>query len=126
MSLSLCNSYPATLWASIMFYSPETCGGDGRDFEMMGWWRVEPGACARVYANDLADLNRYWYYYAHSADGAVWAGPYGASVRRSAFGGSQACYGTQSVGSGGELDEQISFRELDVGDHDDYTLTFVS
>jgi hypothetical protein len=27
---------------SIMFYSPETCGGGGGDFEMMGWWRVEP------------------------------------------------------------------------------------
>jgi hypothetical protein len=44
MGLVLCNSYPTTIWTSIMFYSPETCGGDGDDFEMMGWWGLTPGS----------------------------------------------------------------------------------
>ena len=106
-----------------MFYSPETCGGDGGNFEMMGWWRIEPGACALVYANDLADLNQYWYYFAEAADGSVWAGPFQASVPLTPFGGLQACWGAQS---GGGDNEQVGYRELDVGDNDDYTLTFVS
>lgn len=124
MGLTLCNSYPSTVWTAIMFYSPETCGGDGGDFEMMGWWRIEPGSCASVYANDLEDLNRYWYYFAHAADGTVWAGPFGASVPRTAFGGGQACWGSQMGGS--TEFEEIGFRQLDIGDNDNYTLTLTA
>lgn len=58
MGLVLCNSYPTTIQTSIMFYSPESCGGDGGNFEKMGWWRIAPGSCALVYANDLEDVNR--------------------------------------------------------------------
>jgi len=123
MGLTVCNSYPNTVWASIMFYSPETCGGEGGDFEMMGWWRINPGTCALVYANDLADLNRFWYFFAHAADGAFWAGPFGANVPRQAFGGDQACWGLQKV-SGTDI-ERIGYRELDIGDHDDHTVTLV-
>lgn len=121
MALTICNGYSHPIWTSIMFYSPETCGGDGGDFEMMGWWRIDPGSCARVYANDLEDLNRYWYYFAHAADGTAWAGPFTASVPRGPFGGNQACWSAQK---GGSVDyEIIGYRELDIGDNDDYTLT---
>lgn len=89
MGLALCNSYPTGIWTAIMFYSPETCGGDGGDFEMMGWWRVDPGSCVLVYANDLEDVNQFWYYYAEADDGALWAGPFGANVSFKAFGGDQ-------------------------------------
>jgi uncharacterized membrane protein len=123
MGLVLCNGYPTTVWTSIMFYSPESCGGgDGGDFEMMGWWVLAPGSCALVYANDLADVNRYWYYFTEAADGAFWAGPFGANVPRTAFGGDQWCWGT-----GRSIPElvRIGYREFDIGDNDDYTLTFV-
>src|SRR5258706_11791624 len=123
MGLTLCNSYSTGIWTSIMFYSPETCGGDGRDFEMMGWWRIEPGSCAHVYANDLEDLNQFWYYFAEADDGAVWAGPFGANVPLDAFGGGQSCWGTQKVA--GNNFERIGYRELDIGSNDDYTLTFI-
>jgi uncharacterized membrane protein len=123
MGLTLCNSYTTTIWTSIMFYSPETCGGDGGDFEMMGWWRIEPGSCALVYANDLEDVNQFWYYFAHAADGAFWAGPFAANVPRGPFGGGQACWGSQKVA--GSNFEQIGYRELDIGSSDNYTLTFV-
>jgi uncharacterized membrane protein len=125
MGLTLCNSYPASVWTAIMFYSPETCGGDGGDFEMMGWWRIEPGSCALLYANDLGDVNRYWYYFAHAADGAVWAGPFGANVPRTAFGGDNACWGSQHVTNEPDF-ERIGFREFDVGDSDDATVTLTS
>src|SRR4051794_6527614 len=114
MGLVLCNGHTSTIWTTIMFYSPETCGGDGGDFEMMGWWRIEPGACANVYSNDLADLNRYWFYYAIAADD-YWAGPWQALVPRTAFGGLQSCWTAQS---GGGDDVGVGYRILDVGDAD--------
>jgi uncharacterized membrane protein len=115
--LAMCNGYPVHLYVAIMFYSPETCGGDGGDFETMGWWSVAPGSCANVYANDLEDLNRYWYYYAEADDGAVWAGPWRAYVTDEAFNG---CYG-----KGISTWYRVGMRELDIGDNDDFTLTFV-
>jgi uncharacterized membrane protein len=122
MALTLCNSYTTTIWASIMFYSPETCGGDGGDYEMMGWWMIEPGSCALVYANDLE--TSFWYYFAHAADGAFWAGPFATSVPRQAFGG--ICWGVPKGGSGSSDFEEIGYRELDIGDNEDFTVTFVA
>src|SRR5829696_203553 len=109
MGLVLCSSYPTTIWTSIMFYSPETCGGEGGDFEMMGWWTLAPGSCKPVYANDLADLNRFWYYFAEAADCAFWAGPFGANVSRNGFGGDQWCWSVQK-GAGNEM-LRIGYRE---------------
>ena len=123
MGLTLCNNYSTEITTAIMFYSPDTCGGEGEDFQMIGWWNLAPGSCALVYANDLDDLNRYWYYFAQAADGASWTGPFFASVPDAAF---NQCYGIGvSIGDGDESTE-IAFRQLDIGDNDDYTLTFVT
>jgi uncharacterized membrane protein len=122
MGLVLCNGYTTTISTAIAFYNPDTCA-EGPPFEMMGWWVLAPGSCALVFANDLEDRNRYWYYFAMANDGAVWSGPYGANVTTGAFGGGQWCYGSQH-GGGGEL-IRIGYRELDIGSSDDYTLTFV-
>ena len=121
MGLTLCNSYPTTIWTSIMFYSPETCGGEGDDFEMMGWWQIAPGSCALVYANDLEDVNQFWYYFARADDGTFWAGDRVAHVPLEPFGGDQWCWG---IGIAGPPLHRIGYRELDIGDNDDYTLTF--
>ncbi|WP_051780710.1 DUF1036 domain-containing protein [Janthinobacterium agaricidamnosum] len=121
MGLRLCNNFPRPIWTSIMFYSPESCGGDGGDFEMMGWWKIDPGVCALVYANDV-DVNRYWYFYADSFDGVLWSGPFGANVSLERFGGDQWCYGAQRSTS--DL-KHISYREIDIGDAEDCTITFV-
>jgi uncharacterized membrane protein len=122
MGLVLCNNYPVSIWTAIMFYSPETCGGEGGNFEKMGWWPIAPGACALVYANDLADVNKFWYYYAEADDGAVWAGPFRTQVSLAAFGGGRWCWGLGTTAPGQVV---IAYRELDIGDNDDYTLTFV-
>jgi uncharacterized membrane protein len=119
MGLVLCNSYSARINTAIMFYSPETCGGDGQDFEMMGWWVIDPGACKLVYANDC-DINRFWYIFGQAVDGTVWAGPFGAAVTREPFGGDQFCWGAQSSGH----DVRIGYREFDIGDAEDVTVTF--
>ena len=60
--LAFCNSYPERLWVAYMFWSPNDCGGEGGDWQTIGWFPIEPGACVTVYANDLDDVNnRYWY-----------------------------------------------------------------
>ncbi len=115
MGLTFCNSYHRRIWTMISFYSPERCADD--PWQEMGWFAVDPGTCSLVYANDLADLNQYWYYFAESDDGAFWAGPFTASVTVAPF---DKCH----VGSTAD-DRQIGMRELDIGDNDDYTLTFV-
>ena len=125
MGLRLCNGYRSTIWTSIMFYSPETCGGEGGNFEKMGWWKIEPGSCALVYANDLEDLNRYWYYHAHASDGAYWSGPFQSNVPRVPFGGGDSCWGVGWGNTGNDF-VGIGYRELDIEDYDDYTLTFVA
>ena len=122
MGLRIANAYSSTVWTTIMFYSPETCGGpDNQPFECMGWWRIEPGTNALVYANDVGDLNPWWYVYAQASDGAVWSGPFQQSVPRWAFGGSDICFG---LGIGGSSDYLLAgYHEFNVGDSDNYTLT---
>lgn len=123
MGLVLCNSYSTTIWTSIMFYSPRACGSETDGFEMMGWWALEPGSCALVYANDLADVNQYWFYFAKARDGNVWAGPWAAQVPHEVFGGDGWCHG----GAGrSDANLSIGYREVDVGSSDDCTLTFIA
>lgn len=115
--LAFCNSYTEELWVAYMFYSPGDCGGEGDNWQTIGWFAIAPGACATVYANDLDDVNnRYWYFHAENADGSVfWAGPIGVYVTDEAF---NHCYGIGTTTS-----RIAGFRLLDVGDNDDYTVT---
>jgi len=117
MGLTFHNQYTAPLSVAIMFLSPDTCSGEGEGWEMMGWWNINPGDSALVYANDLEDLNRYWYYYAHASDGTRWAGngEWVRSVPQAVF---DQCFG---LGVTGET-EQVDFRQLDIDSNDNYTL----
>ena len=125
MGLTLCNGYPSPIWTSIAFFNPDTCGGpESQPFEMNGWWRIDPGSCALVFANDLADRNQFWYVFAHSSDGTAWSGPFVATVSRKAFAGSNWCWGIGHGGATSEF-ETIGYREIDIGDADDFTVTFV-
>jgi hypothetical protein len=103
-----------------MFWSPDDCSGEGDDWQLMGWYNFNPGDCGLVYANDLADLNRYWYYHGRAADGARWTGSIGLTpVSNDAF---DRCWGLPAAGPD---DFEIGFRLLDVGSSDDYTLSFI-
>ena len=115
MSLYFRNGYPSTIWTMITRYHPNC--PDGGDWEKTGWWRIEPDGTATVYGDDVEDVNRYWYFYAHAADGAYWAGPYNVIVPHIAF---DWCIDTANTDS-----RQVGMRELDVDSNDDYTLTFV-
>jgi uncharacterized membrane protein len=123
MGLILCSTYPKLISAAIMFYNSDSCGGVGGNFEMRGWWNIEPQSCVHVYADDLHDVNRYWFYYAEAEDGATWSGPYSATVPTAKF---DQCYGTGVIVENGDESETIGFRELDIDDNDNYTLTFTA
>jgi uncharacterized membrane protein len=117
--LRFCNSHPVRIWTAISFYSPEECGGEGGDWQNMGWYPVDPGQCVEVYNNDLDDVNRFWYFFAEADDGAAWSGDFPTFVKDpEAF---NICDGIGTTAL-----RIVGFRELDVGDNDEYTLTFVT
>jgi hypothetical protein len=116
MGLVLCNSYPRPIFTCIAFYG-EICASDPPPFEVMGWWFLPPGSCALVYANDLADLNRFWYIHGQADDGSVWSGPFRRPVPLDPF---HQCWGAAS-----NAPIEVGFFEQDIGDNDDFTLTFI-
>ena len=117
--LRFCNSYPTPIWTAFSFYSPDDCAGEGSSWQNIGWYRVDPGTCAVVYGNDLDDVdNRYWYFYAEAEDGTKWNGDFPTLV--DPFEAFNICdgYGSSRLSNRG-------FRQLDVGNAHEYTLTFV-
>lgn len=115
--LRFCNSYHTRIWTAISFHSPEVCGGEGGDWQNIGWYPVDPGSCSVVYANDLDDVNRFWYFFAEADDGAQWSGDFPTFVHMTdAF---NICDGIGTTAL-----TQVGFRELDIGDNEDWTVTF--
>jgi uncharacterized membrane protein len=110
--LRFCNQYPAELWVCISWYHPNC--PDGGDWEKKGWWHLAPAECKIAFGGDVSDVNRFWYYYAESADGRFWAGPFGTIVANGAF---DWCENTGSTDS-----RTVGMRQLDIGDNDDFTL----
>jgi uncharacterized membrane protein len=117
--LAFCNGYTEELWVTYMFYSPDTCGGEGGDWQAIGWFPVAPAQCTTVYGDSLGDVNnRYWCFYAENADRSViWAGPYQVDVTQQAFNHCYLIGNTQS--------HVVGFRLFDVGDNDNYTVTLI-
>jgi uncharacterized membrane protein len=115
--LTFCNAYTERVWVAYMFLNTDLCGGDGGGFQAIGWYAIEPNACVRVYGNSLGDVNNtLWYYYAENADRSVyWAGPVSVTVSDEAF---NHCLLVAS--NPGRV---VGFRQFDVGDNDDFTLT---
>ena len=115
--LAFCNGYTERLWVAYMFHSPDACGGEGGDWQTIGWFAMEPGSCVTVYANDLDDVhNRYWYFHAENDDASiVWDGPVPVYVTDEAF---NHCLNIGTTNS-----RIVGYREIDVGDNEDYTVT---
>ncbi|MGE3624023.1 MAG: DUF1036 domain-containing protein [Bdellovibrionales bacterium] len=89
-----------------------------------GWWRIEPGKCARVFGRPLTQ--RFYFYYAKSLAAPmpdkvplVWAGKYELCIDTKAFRiqGDQNCEIRKFITQG--------FQEIDIGSSTrDYTLDF--
>ena len=115
--LAFCNAYTQRLWVAYMFWSPNDCGGEGGNWQAIGWFAMEPGSCVTVYANDLDDVNnRYWYFYAENDDRSTfWAGDVEVYVTDEAF--------NHCLKIGTTTSRIVGFRQFDVGDNDDFTMT---
>ena len=97
-----------------MYYSPARCGAYG-NWGTRGWWRVDPGQTKLVWVGNT--LNRYYAYYAHAADGAIWSGDRGpVYVYHEAF---DSCL---NIGSTAAY-ARVSMRLIDVDNYDTYTMT---
>ena len=106
--LTFCNSHSTAIATAISFREDEECGGpEGNGWHNIGWYWVEPGTCRVVYQNDVDNAGRYWYVYAEAPDGTKWAGEFPTYVKHEAF---DHCDSPP--------------REVDVGDAENYTLTF--
>ena len=94
------------------------------DWISEGWWRIEPGQCARVFGKPLTQ--RFYFYYAAALTSAakdkppvVWKGKYQFCADEKAFKveGDENCAGRGFQVKG--------FQEVDVGANTrDYTLDF--
>jgi hypothetical protein len=136
MALIFANATLEPLWLAYMFWSPGQCGGEGGDWQAIGWFNVPPmrreppphghgkkgnllpaPIMTTVYANSLKNVNnRYWCFYAQNASGSmVWAGPYTVHVSDAAF---NHCY---RVGRSDWY--TVGFRLFDVGNADNAIVT---
>lgn len=118
--LRFCNSYSVRIWTAISFVDNDVCTtSEEGDFRNRGWWGINPGTCVTVHSGNVSNVNQFWYFCAIADDGTVWAGEFPTFIKDpDAF---DHCDGL------GSTEFQVrGFRELDVADHDDFTLTFVA
>jgi uncharacterized membrane protein len=114
--LRFCNAYPARAFVAISFVDSEVCGGEGGDWRNRGWWGIDPGTCVQVHSGIVSNVNRWWYFFAMAEDGARWSGEFPTFVMNP--GPFDICDGLPST-----VMDRFGFRELDVGDRDDFTVT---
>lgn len=121
-ALSFCNKTSGPVEAAVGYRS------ESRDrtekWVSEGWWRIEPGQCARVYAGPLSQ--RFYFYHAQAlteetkdSSPTVWSGKYVFCTDNKAFRveGDVDCLSRKYRPTG--------FREIDVGTKTrDYTLDF--
>jgi uncharacterized membrane protein len=94
------------------------------DWTSEGWWRIEPGQCARVFGKPLVE--RFYFYYAtaltppaHDKSPFAWSGKYEFCTDTKAF----------RIDGDGQCDQRDfqtrGFQEIDIGPNiHDYTLDF--
>ena len=121
-ALVFCNRTQQPIEAAVGYRG--TVDNDAEDWISEGWWRIEPGQCARVYNNALKE--RFYFDYAvalaptaHNKTPFTWAGKY------------QFCADTKAfrVEGDGDCDSRgyqtKGFQQIDVGTNTrDYTLDF--
>jgi hypothetical protein len=74
MQIAFKNNHSSLLWAAVMWYDTNACGGDGGNWATEGWWNLNPGESVTT---DVSSGNRYFCIYAEAEDGTVWGGDYG-------------------------------------------------
>jgi len=121
-ALSFCNRSAGPLEAALGYR--DDADPTSQTWISEGWWRIEPGQCARVYGQPLNQ--RFYFYYAHAltqttkdAPPTTWSGKYIFCTDDKAFRveGDTDCAPRNFQSTG--------FQELDLGPNvRDYTLDF--
>jgi uncharacterized membrane protein len=121
-AMSFCNRTPGPVEAALGYR--DDADSTAQSWVSEGWWRIEPGQCARVYGQPLSQ--RFYFYYAHALTQTakdipptLWSGKYIFCTDDKAFriDGDTDC-ATRNYTSTG-------FQELDLGANTrDYTLDF--
>jgi uncharacterized membrane protein len=125
-ALSFCNRSTVAVEAALGYRdeASDKTGSGGESWISEGWWRIEPGQCARVYGQPLTQ--RFYFYYARAlaqpsqdAPPIVWSGKFPLCTEDKAFRieGDTDCVTRKYQSTG--------FQELDLGPNvRDYTLDF--
>lgn len=121
-AMSFCNRTSTSIEAALGYREDTDDTAD--DWVSEGWWRIEPGQCARVYGQPLTE--RFYFYYARALSPAardaaptIWSGKYIFCTDDKAFRveGDTDCPSRNLQSTG--------FQELDLGPNvRDYTLDF--
>lgn len=121
-AMSFCNRSTVAIEAALGYR--EDTDSTEEKWISEGWWRIEPGQCARVYGQPLTQ--RFYFYYARAlaqtskdAPPTVWSGKY------------IFCTDDKAFRAEGDTDcparnfQSTGFQELDLGPNvRDYTLDF--
>ncbi len=125
-ALSFCNRSAVAVEAALGYRDETDSKTESKteNWVSEGWWRIEPGQCARVYGQPLTQ--RFYFYYAHAltqtvkdAPPTTWSGKYVFCTDTKAFRveGDGDCVARKYQSTG--------FQELDLGSNvRDYTLDF--
>ncbi|WP_308190657.1 DUF1036 domain-containing protein [Arthrobacter hankyongi] len=106
MEVRFRNNTSSSVNVAVMFYAPDACAQDGQ-WGTRGWWVIGPGSTAHV----LNTGNRYFCFYAESADG-VWAGEFGpVHIYRDSFDSCLLIGSTASIG-------KVGMRRIDTRGND--------
>jgi uncharacterized membrane protein len=116
MGLTICNRYTARVYVAIAF-NDNSCPHNAGP-HIMGWWGINPGGCALVYANDVYEYGPMWHYVGEAVDGAIWAGDFVTRVTNEAF---NRCW-RPAIPNGSPR----GFRKLIVGPNEDFTLNLTA
>lgn len=107
MQLCFQNGYSSRIYVAVNWYSPDTCSGEGGDWETRGWWGIDPGATRHTNVHTSDD---WFYWYAEAEDGEHWSGSFTTEVNaQDAF---DSCLGIgHSTSDGPQEWEDVGFRE---------------
>lgn len=109
------NSTNKRMSVAFQWHKPN-CDGSKSNWEVAGWWILNPDETKTVYGSDLQDTNRYYYYYVFDESGTEWSGPYSTCVPMRQF---DWC---DNICDTAPDTRNAGFREIDIGSNNNYTL----
>ncbi|WP_449601969.1 DUF1036 domain-containing protein [Paenibacillus sp. Marseille-Q9583] len=115
MSFYVQNNTPNYIWLAIAHYDPNC---SPTTYVKKGWYRLVPGRSSLIVTGSSA--NQRYYYYAYDNSGNMWSGNYYTYIPNTAF---DMCWVERCQGTGCN---RVGFRELKVGNYQNYTLTFTN